>query len=207
MSIVVTLTTPSQGPCHVRCQGCLMALRLIAMAFLVAFERLLLWAFWHLTMMTLIASIAIGNGFKCIHPNWRCWCCLLLLVTIATSSDAHVSFAVTFFTILLNKLKGNHHSMINSFYFIALISNRLIDLDRGLFFAVDWSNQVSQIKPFHTRYFLTIKQTISSKPRQWFWWLSWNQRQSNQDLLLVSSQPQSSGLGCTLLQKLLLCNL
>ena len=47
--------------------------------------------------------------------------------------------------------------MINSFYFIALISNRPINLDWGLLFAVDWLNQSLQMKPFHMGYFLTIK--------------------------------------------------
>ncbi len=114
----------------------------------------------------LIASIAIGNGFKCVHRDWQYCHCLLLLVAIATSSNAHVAFAVNFFTILLNQLKGNYHSMINSFYFIALISDRPIDLDWGLLFAVDFSSQLLQMKPFPMRYFLTIKQMILSKPRQ-----------------------------------------
>jgi hypothetical protein len=51
--------------------------------------------------------------------------------------------------------------MSNSFYFIALISDRAINLDRGLLFAVDSTNQLSGMKPFHTRYFLTIKQKQS----------------------------------------------
>jgi hypothetical protein len=34
--------------------------------------------------------------------------------------------------------------MINSFYFTALTSNRPIDLDQGLFFAVNWLNQSLQ---------------------------------------------------------------
>jgi hypothetical protein len=99
-------------------------------------------------------------------------------------------------------MKGNYHSIINSFYFNALISDRPINLDRGLLFAVDWLNPFLQMKPFHAWYFFTIKQTISSKPRQLFQQLSQNQRQSNQDLLSVSSRPQSSGLGSILLHKI-----
>jgi hypothetical protein len=34
------------------------------------------------------------------------------------------------------------------FYFIALISNRPINLDWGMLFAVDWSNQLLHIKTF-----------------------------------------------------------
>jgi hypothetical protein len=44
-------------------------------------------------MMALIAFIANGDGFTCIHCNWQWRCSLLLLVAIATSSDAHVAFA------------------------------------------------------------------------------------------------------------------
>ncbi len=43
--------------------------------------------------------------------------------------------------------------MINSFYFIALISNRPINLDQGWLFAVNWSSQSLQMKPFHSWYF------------------------------------------------------
>jgi hypothetical protein len=56
-------------------------------------------------MKALIASIVIGDGFNHANRNWRCRCCLLLLVATATSSNAHVAFAATFFTSLLNKLK------------------------------------------------------------------------------------------------------
>jgi hypothetical protein len=49
--------------------------------------------------------------------------------------------------------------MINSFYFISLISDRPINLDWGLLFDVDWLNQSSRMKPFCTRYFFD-NQTI-----------------------------------------------
>jgi hypothetical protein len=53
-------------------------------------------------MMVLIASIAIGDGFNCIHHNWQILCCLLLLAKNAPSSDAHIAFAAARFTSLLN---------------------------------------------------------------------------------------------------------
>ena len=70
----------------------LAALRLITKAFLVAFEGLVSWALWCLTMMASIASIAIGGGLNHIHRNWQWCCCLLLLVPAVLSSDAHVVF-------------------------------------------------------------------------------------------------------------------
>jgi hypothetical protein len=54
------------------------------------------------------------------------------------------------------------------------------------------------MKSFHTWYFLTIKQTILLQE----WGLGQNQGEKNCDLLLVSSWPQSHGLGSTLLCKI-----
>ncbi len=102
MSVIVILTMSSWCPCCVRWQGNLVALRLIATVFLVAFEGLASWALLRLTMKALVASIAIGDGFNCVHCDWPCRHCLLLLVATANSSDAHVAFAATFFTSLLN---------------------------------------------------------------------------------------------------------
>jgi hypothetical protein len=58
----------------------------------------------------LIASIAIGDGVVAC-------CCLSCLSTMHSCDDA--MSAVIFLTILSTK-RGNHHSMIDSFYFIAL---------------------------------------------------------------------------------------
>jgi hypothetical protein len=55
-------------------------------------RTLVLWALWRFTMMALIASIAISDGFDCAHRNWRWRHCLLLLGTTVPSSNACVVF-------------------------------------------------------------------------------------------------------------------
>jgi hypothetical protein len=72
------------------------ALRLIAKAFLVPFEGLVLQALWCLRIMVLIVSIAIGGGINCLHRNLQWRRCLLLLVATVPSSDAHIPFVATF---------------------------------------------------------------------------------------------------------------
>jgi hypothetical protein len=75
-------------------------------------------SFWCLTMMASIAFIAIGGHLNCVHRGWG-WCrCLFLLLAAMCSCD-DVTSAATFLTSLYTK-GGNHHSMIHSFYFIAL---------------------------------------------------------------------------------------
>ncbi len=102
MSIVVILMTLSQHSCCICQQGRLVALRLTATAFLIAVERLISWVLWRLTMMALIVSITIGDGFNCVHCNWQYCHRQLLLVATTSSSDAHIPFAAALFTSLLN---------------------------------------------------------------------------------------------------------
>jgi hypothetical protein len=52
--------------------------------------------------------------------------------------------------------------MISSSYFIALTSDRPINLGLGLFFAVNWSSIANETFS-HTVFFWTIKNTVSSK--------------------------------------------
>ncbi len=95
MSIVMIFTTLSQCSCCICQQGCLVVLRLIATAFLVVVERLVLWALWRLTMMVLIAwsamvliaSIAIG------HVDVDCCCLsqLRLAPMLTLHSQLHLS--------------------------------------------------------------------------------------------------------------------
>jgi hypothetical protein len=70
MSIIV-LQFPHNTLCCVDLQDHLVALRLIAMAFLFTLEGLVLQALWHLLIMALIAYIAIGDGNNCIGCNWQ----------------------------------------------------------------------------------------------------------------------------------------
>ncbi len=53
---------------------------------------LVLRALLRFTMMALIASMVIDDGFNCAHCNWWCHCRLLLLVATVPSSDACVVF-------------------------------------------------------------------------------------------------------------------
>ena len=71
--------------------------------------------------------------------------------------------------------------MINSFYFITLISDRPINLDRGLLFAVNWSNQLSRMKPFHTRFFWPSNKQSCQSPENDFGGLVKLKRQRNQE--------------------------
>ncbi len=58
---------------------------------------LILWALWRFTMMALIVSIMISDGFNCAHCDWR-WChCLLLLVATVPSSDPCIVFTARIF--------------------------------------------------------------------------------------------------------------
>ncbi len=64
-------------------------------------RTLVLWALWCFTMMALIASIAISDGFNHAHRNWW-WCrCLLLLVTTVPSYDTCVVFTARSFNSLI----------------------------------------------------------------------------------------------------------
>ena len=90
-----------------------------------------------------------------------------------------VASAAMFLTSLLTK-RGDHHSMIDSFYFIALQAIGWSILIRGVVvcYWLDWPTFAR--KPFHTQCYIFDDQTIDlSKPRQWFWQLSRNQRQNN----------------------------
>ncbi len=69
--------------------------------------------------------------------------------------------------------------MINSFYFIDLTSHRPINFDWGVVICCQLVEHIVVRKYFFMQYFLTIKQMILSKPRQYFWWLSSNQGQNN----------------------------
>ncbi len=64
-------------------------------------ERIALWVIWHLTMKTLIVSIAIGDSYNHVHCNRQCRR-LMSLVATAHSSDTHVALAAMLFTRLLN---------------------------------------------------------------------------------------------------------
>jgi hypothetical protein len=53
----------------------------------------------------LIAAIAIGDSYNCVHQDWQCRRCLLSLVATATISDAHIMFTATFFSNSLHYMK------------------------------------------------------------------------------------------------------
>ncbi len=64
-------------------------------------RMLVLWALLRFTMMALIASIAISDGFDCAHRNWLWRCCLLSLGATVPSSDACVVFTARIFNSLI----------------------------------------------------------------------------------------------------------
>jgi hypothetical protein len=71
--------------------------------------------------------------------------------------------------------------MIISFHFIALTSNRQINLDQGVVVGCQLARPILQGNLFACNIFLTTKQMILSKPRQLFWRFSQNQGQNNQE--------------------------
>ncbi len=64
-------------------------------------RTLISWALWRFTMMALIASITISDGFDHAHCNWQWGCCLLLLVATVPSSNACVVFTARIFNSLI----------------------------------------------------------------------------------------------------------
>ncbi len=64
-------------------------------------RTLILWALWRFTMMALIASIKISDGFDRAHRDWQWHRCLLLLVANVPSSDACVVFTARIFNSLI----------------------------------------------------------------------------------------------------------
>ena len=58
-------------------------------------------ALLRITMMVLIASMAINDGFDCAHCKWRCCCHLLPLVVTVPSSNACIVFTARIFNSLI----------------------------------------------------------------------------------------------------------
>ncbi len=183
VSIVVILKRALTMPLLQLLSRPLTASRPITMAFLVAFEGLVLWALWCLAMMASIASIAIDGGLKCVH----CHCDGVVACCCVSPMHSYddVASAATFLTSLLTK-RENHHSTIDSFYFnaLTLASDSRSTLIGGLSFTVNWTNQLLQGNHFPrntTSTLLMIKQTICQSPDNDFWQLSQNQGQNNQE--------------------------
>jgi hypothetical protein len=64
-------------------------------------RMLVSWALWCFTMMALIASIAISDGFDHAHHDWWWHCCLLSLVAPVPSSVACIWFTARIFHSLI----------------------------------------------------------------------------------------------------------
>ncbi len=64
-------------------------------------RTLVSWVLWRFTMMALIASIVISDGFDCAHHDWRWCCCLLLLVATVPSSNVCIVFTARIFNSLI----------------------------------------------------------------------------------------------------------
>ncbi len=122
MSIVVIIRTLSRGSCRVRRQGCLVASRRCLSPWppslhlrCSSHERLGLSRWWRWShpsrlVMALIASIAIR------HVVVDCCCLPQLCLAPTLTLRSQLRFLLVYQT----RNKRSYHSMIDSFYFIAL---------------------------------------------------------------------------------------